>query len=349
MKQTRIIFVGSQNLGGMQDDGETMKNYMLAKGFESLTCKVIRIDMRHRPKRYYYMVKYVWNLLFYRKSKIVMSASSLVAYKLFKIARMLLWSPQQQYYWVIGGTFGKLITEKTVQKDLYINMRQIVVEGQSMKDQLDAAGFNNVIVLPNIKEITYVPVKDYSNSPIKRFVFLSRVMPEKGVDYIVEASKQLCGEGITDFIVDLYGSISQDYKKYLAETTEGVSNVKYKGFLMLNGNAGYDTLATYDMMLFPTYWHGEGFPGILIDAFVSGLPVIATDWNLNTSLIMDGENGLIIPPHDSKALAEAMKQVINGEVDVRKMGRRAQGKCMNYDLNHVINKELLKELDIIEL
>ena len=30
-------------------------------------------------------------------------------------------------------------------------------------------------------------------------------------------------------------------------------------------------------MLFPTYWHGEGFPGIVIDAFVAGLLVVATD------------------------------------------------------------------------
>ena len=70
-------------------------------------------------------------------------------------------------------------------------------------------------------------------------------------------------------------------------------------------------LAKYDAMLFPTYWHGEGFPGIIIDAFVSGLPVIATDWSLNADIIEDGKTGVILKENTVEALAEAMDAMIN--------------------------------------
>jgi glycosyltransferase involved in cell wall biosynthesis len=347
MGKQRIILVGSQNLGGVLDDGETMKNYMLAKGFEKCGCHICRIDMRHRPQRFLYLAKYLFCLLYFRNSKIVMSASPLVADKLFRLSRLLGWSGNNEYYWVIGGTFGTLIVDKRLSEDLYRPVKQIVVEGECMKEQLESVGFSNVMVLPNMKEISYVPKKEINERKDIHFVFLSRVMPEKGVDYIIEASRTLVSLGINYFSVDIYGRIDPKYKEILDEKLQKLPNVKYKGFLNLHDKVGYDILSSYDMMLFPTYWHGEGFPGILIDAFIAGLPVIASDWNLNKYLIKNGVNGLIIPPHDSIALSQAMKNVIEGKFDLKIMSANAQKECFNYDLNNIINTKLLKELNIL--
>ena len=64
-------------------------------------------------------------------------------------------------------------------------------------------------------------------------------------------------------------------------------------------------------MLFPTYYHGEGFPGNFVDAFNTGLPVIATDWLYNKDLIKDGENGLLIPIKNPEALCDAILKLYN--------------------------------------
>mgnify|MGYP002239410386 CR=1 FL=1 len=63
---------------------------------------------------------------------------------------------------------------------------------------------------------------------------------------------------------------------------------------------GYRTLCRYDIMLFPTYWYGEGFPGIVMDAYIAGLPLIASDWNINTEVITE-KTGIIIPPKDEES------------------------------------------------
>lgn len=348
MKSRKVIFVGSQYLGHKPDDGETMKNLVLSKAFERLGLRVIRIDVRNRWQRPLYLAKYVLSLLFVRKAKLVFSASSFVTYTLLKIAKELGWKGSDIYYWVIGGNYANYVEEGRISSKLYLDLHKIIVEGESMKSKLDSMGYSNVQVLPNIKDIDYVPQKTENNSRDKRFVFLSRVMPQKGVDYIIEASSKLKAAGVDDFLVDIYGRVDPGYEKDFYEKIQHIDNVKYRGFLNLDSKEGYDTLASYDIMLFPTYWEGEGFPGIIIDAFVAGLPIIATDWNLNKSLIHDGYNGLIIPVHEVDALASAMKAVINDEVNISELSANSRKSSSLYDAKNVISTELLNNIGIYE-
>lgn len=347
MAKKRVILVGSQNLGGEPDDGETMKNHLIGLQLEKLGLTVSRIDLRHRPARCLYLVKYLYELAFHRKARIVMSASSLVASRMLRVARWMGWKGRDIVYWVVGGSFGELVDSKRLRAEDYKDLSRILVQGRSMVKVLNANGLTNVQYLPNSKPIKYLPAKSSVAAGPVRFVFLSRVMPEKGVDYIVEAVRMLKDKGVEDFRVDLYGKVDAAYRDQISAEMQPLPNLAYKGFLKLDTAAGYDTLASYDMMLFPTYWHGEGFPGVILDAFIAGLPVIATAWNLNADLIRDGYNGLLIPVHDARALAEAMEQVIAGKVDLKAMSERVQKDALQYDVDNVITPDLLRAVNIL--
>lgn len=65
--------------------------------------------------------------------------------------------------------------------------------------------------------------------------------------------------------------------------------------IMNNHYESYATFSDCYCMLFPTYWKGEGFLGAIIDFYISGLPVITTDWNMNKEVFQDVETGLIVP------------------------------------------------------
>lgn len=178
---------------------------------------------------------------------------------------------------------------------------------------------DGVIEVPNFKPIEYYPTigQKYPNSnrPL-RFVFLSRIMPEKGCDYILEATRLLNEEGYEKrFTVDFYGKIADGYSCAFNEKINSLKNATYQGFLNLREKEGYDQLSNYDMMLFPTYWRGEGFAGVFIDAFISGVPMIATDWAHNRIILEDGKTALFIPTHNVLALKEKMRQCISGDVD----------------------------------
>lgn len=138
--------------------------------------------------------------------------------------------------------------------------------------------------------------------------------------------------------------------EYKAEFENKILNHKdvatYHGVLSATGKETYDELAQYDVMLFPTYWPDEGFPASLVDAFIAGLPVIASDWNQNNEIVLDGENGFLIPPHDASALAEKMLYMIENPDFIESHIESIQHAALNYDTNHILNKEFLKQIGL---
>ena len=88
---------------------------------------------------------------------------------------------------------------------------------------------------------------------------------------------------------------------------ENVSFVSYGGVVDFDKTT--ETLRQYFVMLFPTFYYGEGFPGNVVDAYNAALPMIATDWNYNKEVIADGKNGILVPIQDAQALCDALLQL----------------------------------------
>ena len=80
--------------------------------------------------------------------------------------------------------------------------------------------------------------------------------------------------------------------------------------------------AQADALVFPSY--REGFPNVVIEAGAMGLPSIVTDINGSREIIIDGQNGIIIPPRDEKALYEAMKRFVEQPDEVERMAHNAR-------------------------
>ncbi len=71
-------------------------------------------------------------------------------------------------------------------------------------------------------------------------------------------------------------------------------------------------------------YYGEGIPRILIEAAAAGRPIIGTEACGSSEIICHGENGLIVLPRDSAALAQAMATLINDGPLRKAMGSRGQ-------------------------
>jgi glycosyltransferase involved in cell wall biosynthesis len=103
----------------------------------------------------------------------------------------------------------------------------------------------------------------------KKFVFISQLFASKGVDEILKASN-LLPDGYT---VDLYGPLHDTYTHTHNYFDDYRANYKSS----LKPNQVLSTLEQYDVLLLPTYYPGEGYPGIVIEALSLGKPVIVTD------------------------------------------------------------------------
>jgi len=342
MSKNNLIFIGT--IKKNPNCGESIKNHTMIARFREVYDKVLVfniVGVKHRPWR---VMKLVFFLFHYSQAKIVVSASTRFTYDVFRFLRLL--GRNNVYYWVVGGVFPQLIDKNHYNPAVYRRLKGIFVQSPRMVADLEKKGISNAIYVSNSKRIDYQPAIVARDCNKVRFVFLSRVHPSKGCPLIIESAKWLNANGYHDrFSVDFFGAIDACYPEFEPSIKE-IDNVNYRGFLTLDKD-GYDTLAQYNMMLFPTFWSGEGFPGIVIDAFTAGLPVLASDWNFNPDLIEDGVTGMIIPNQNQLALTEAMRLVLDGKVDLKSMAENSWHKAMDYDVRKVLSIENLQKLNVL--
>ena len=82
-------------------------------------------------------------------------------------------------------------------------------------------------------------------------------------------------------------------------------------------------LAMSDIFVLPTYYR-EGIPRVLLEAASMGLPLVTTGIAGCSEVAWDGENGLVVPPRDPRALALALGQLL-GDLPLRQAyGRRSR-------------------------
>jgi glycosyltransferase involved in cell wall biosynthesis len=328
----RLLFIGAINLGNPPKGGEEYKNQLLINKISVSFSDAKIIDTFQWIRSPKVWITLFLNILIRRLDIVLISASSVSTYRLLKLMQWVRPSLlRKTTYLVIGGYFPEGIRSKRFDWRFYKHLKNVVVEGNLLrKIVLANSGLSNVNVLPNFKIFPDSLLKSNEKSHIKfRFVFVGRISKGKGISEILEAAEILKNKN-KEFEVDFYGPIEEEF--YFDS-----DNNKYCGFLDFQHDPeqAYTNLASYDCMLFPTYWKGEGFPGVIIDAFIAGLPVIATDWNMNTEIIENGINGFIIPPKDAISLANKMMWVIENRDTLKEIGTQNQEKANDYHIDRI--------------
>lgn len=96
-------------------------------------------------------------------------------------------------------------------------------------------------------------------------------------------------------------------------------------------------VAAFDLLVLPSAW-GEGFPNVLGEAMATGVPCVATDVGDSKHLVAD--TGLIVPPRDCAALAEAIGRILDLDPDTRAaLGDRARQRILDdYSIQEVVRR-----------
>ena len=347
----KVLFAGWVNQGRAPVDGETTKNQYIIAELKKY-CKLTVLDFYEKNRHPWIYLQALWAFSTQPNATIILSTSAKNVYGMLKLFKAL-HVRRDIIHWVIGGAFGKHVQEGRFQADIFNYVKYNLVQCKGMIDELESAGVTNAKFVSNFKPITYYPdlekaIAGRKASDKLRFVFLSRIMSDKGCDYLLEAIQILNRKGLQDkFVVDFYGKIDASYQKTFMQKLNDLDNANYNGLLDLRTNEGYDTLATYHAMLFPTYWKGEGFAGVFIDAFIAGLPVLASDWAYNAEILSGEQLGLVFPTHDVTALADTMEKCILGKADLTGMALRARNEAAQYQADRVMTEEYLKSIKLL--
>lgn len=139
------------------------------------------------------------------------------------------------------------------------------------------------------------------------FVFIGRIVRDKGVNELVEAFSRLANER-SDVRLMLVGRFEDDldplpqHTKKQIESNERISFVGYQSDVR-------PYLVASDVLVLPSY--REGFPNVVLQAGAMGLPVIVTDVNGSDEAICSGVNGVIVPKYSSEVLYRAMSDMVS--------------------------------------
>ena len=209
---------------------------------------------------------------------------------------------------VMGGTYQNYAAENSVFCKRIANMKKHYVETEGMKDALRALGVPNVSVFPNPKssEGCCPPRKRAPDEPL-RLVFFSQISREKGVADIMELVKLLDQDGTIPYTLDFYGHVVPDFKEEFEAFLPASNHVRYCGVFDSAKDNVYQKLNEYDVLLFPTRWEGEGVPGILVEAKMAGLAVIASRQNFNAELVReDQQEGILLDENYAEEMFQAI-------------------------------------------
>jgi len=154
----------------------------------------------------------------------------------------------------------------------------------------------NIFWFPNVRSSKLTPILPRRFN--KRFIFLGRIIEEKGIEEILKVSLDLDEE----YIIDIYGPLLN--KKYTTEYFENY-NVRYLG--ILHSEDVLSVLNQYDVLLLPTYYEGEGYPGVIIEAYSLGMPVISTYWHDITEIVESEKTGILVNPQNTCELIQAIE------------------------------------------
>ena len=202
----------------------------------------------------------------------------------------------------------------------------VVPEGEGVKQDLQRC-----ITKKKMKVLGYGNVRGINMDEWKRrvdrgdglmltFVFVGRIVRDKGVDELVAAFVKL-NRIYSNTRLLLVGPYEehlnpvQSGTKFLIDTCECIEAV----------GAQKDVRPFYeqsDVLVFPSY--REGFPNVVIEAGAMELPSIVTDINGSREIIEDGRNGLIVPARDEQALFEAMKWMVEHDEERNAMAAHAR-------------------------
>ncbi len=204
----------------------------------------------------------------------------------------------------------------------------IIPEGEGVKSDL----LNHHITRKPLKVLGYGNVKGIDMSIFDpaaievpahegfTFVFVGRIVRDKGINELVAAFDRLHREHPDTHLVlvgpreDNLDPVSQVTRSRI-ELGDGIEAV----------GGQHDVRPFYaaaDALVFPSY--REGFPNVVIEAGAMGLPSIVTDINGSREIIIEGENGVIIPSKDEEALYLAMKRFVEHPDDVAAMAANAR-------------------------
>lgn len=198
-------------------------------------------------------------------------------------------------------------------------------------------GYYNII--PNGVDVEHfspdvAPIEKFDDGKLN-ILFVSRLEKRKGLNYLLEAFKQV-KEEVPDCRLIIVGPgtrLRRGYERYVARN--GLKDVVFVGFVP------YDELPRYyqaaDVFCAPATG-SESFGIILLEAMAMSKPIVASNIEGYASVVSPGVDGLLVPPADKDSLARALISLLGDRSLRQEMGAKGRAKALVHSWERIAQR-----------
>jgi teichuronic acid biosynthesis glycosyltransferase TuaC len=174
--------------------------------------------------------------------------------------------------------------------------------------------------------------------------YVGQLVPRKGLDALVDALALLAGRPGGAPLVAAAGTGHQR-----AELESRAASLEVADRIRFVGRVDHDRVGRFmaagDLLVLPSL--SEGLPTVVCEAMNCGLPVVATAVDGTPEIVRDGETGLLVPPSDPSALADALGRLLDDDDLRAAMGEQALRigrEVYTWDANAATMEEIYAEV-----
>lgn len=316
-------------------DGQTVKTRSFYELLEEVDERSTFFDTESFKASKLSLLRLLWLIIFSKTIYYFPAHNSLkfffpILYWMCKIFKKKL------YYFMIGGWLTNFLREnKHIERKLG-KIDRIFCETYTIRQELfEEFKFSNLDYFPNFRDGDFKPHFNQVDSKNVKMVYMGRLNAEKGIIDIFELEKYLSSAGITNYSIDLYGQVKKEFELDFSKALSDSERVKYRR--VLQPSEIQSVLTDYDLMLFPTHFYTEGFPGTILDAYLSGIPVVACDWKHASEYVDHNITGLIYKFMNIEDFFYKVKSLLKEPSVISMMQQNAYHKSMNYTKKFALN------------
>lgn len=182
---------------------------------------------------------------------------------------------------------------------------------------------------------------DYPIQKKSEFVFISRIMKEKGIDQYLEAAEHITRK-YPETKFHICGFCEDDYEDKLQEL-EKRGIIKYHGMV----NDIREILNYTHCTIHPTYYP-EGMSNVLLESAATGRPIITTNRSGCREIVDNGINGYVVEQENSKDLIDIIEKFIKLSYEKKKeMGLAGRRKIEREFDRHLVVNAYMEEIECL--
>jgi glycosyltransferase involved in cell wall biosynthesis len=224
-----------------------------------------------------------------------------------------------------------------IEQNRFCTVKKLKVIANGSSNGINTAYFNPALFsndsMLELKAKLNIATKDFV------FIFVGRLVGDKGINELIKA-------------FDDFQSNKNSCKLLLVGDYEAkLDPLKYETIKVIENNAniisvGYQKdvrpyLAISNCLVFPSY--REGFPNVVMQAGAMGLPSIVTDINGCNEIIVEGENGIIIPVKNKEVITNKMRELSESASFYQQLQKNARNMITDRYEQKVVWRALLTE------